>query len=78
MGGQVVPSSYRASPRHQILSSNGFFRLAPDSSRAARPLDRTSRAALTRGASGLGVGEVASGRLLVRLASGTIQRITLP
>lgn len=25
--GQVVPDSYSASPKHQILSANGFFRL---------------------------------------------------
>jgi hypothetical protein len=25
--GEVVPGSYRRSPRHRILSSNGFFRL---------------------------------------------------
>jgi hypothetical protein len=26
-GGEVVPESYRASPKHKILSANGFFQL---------------------------------------------------
>jgi hypothetical protein len=29
-GGRIVPGSYQASPRHQILSHDGFFRLPPD------------------------------------------------
>jgi hypothetical protein len=29
-GGHLVPGSYQASPRYQILSRDGFFRLAPD------------------------------------------------
>ena len=29
-GGQVVPGSYRPSPKHLILSSSGFFRLGPE------------------------------------------------
>lgn len=28
--GRPVPGSYQASPRHQILSRDGFFRLSPD------------------------------------------------
>jgi hypothetical protein len=28
--GQVVPGSYRASPKHMILSANGFFRLGSE------------------------------------------------
>ena len=28
--GQVVPGSYRASPKHMILSPNGFFRLGSE------------------------------------------------
>jgi hypothetical protein len=28
--GQVVSGSYRPCPKHSILSSNGFFRLAPE------------------------------------------------
>jgi hypothetical protein len=29
-GGQVVPGSYRASPKHMILSPDGFFRLGSE------------------------------------------------
>jgi hypothetical protein len=28
--GQVVPGSYRASPKHMLLSDHGFFRVAPE------------------------------------------------
>jgi hypothetical protein len=28
--GQVVPGSYQASPKHMILSANGFFRLGSE------------------------------------------------
>jgi hypothetical protein len=27
--GEIVPNSYRANPKHQILSTKGFFRLDP-------------------------------------------------
>ncbi len=29
-GGAIVPGSYKASPRHRILSPDGFFRLSED------------------------------------------------